>query len=173
MSEAEAMTRMRRRLMVGGGAASGALGGLLVAVLMLVLRVARGEDPWVGLKVAAYPFLREQALRPGFDAGAVALGLIDHLAVSAVWGVLFALLAFGLSRWATVGFGAAWGLIAMFVMTYLVLPLAGCLRVEESMPVGRSVLGHLAFGVATALAFLPFQRHEPRHAGRWATSGAS
>jgi len=61
----------------------------------------------------------------------------------------------------------------MFVMTYLVLPIAGCLRVEESMPVGRSVLGHVAFGVAMALAFLPFQRHQPRHVNhRWVTSGA-
>lgn len=172
MAEAEAMTRVRRRLMFGGGAAAGAIGGLVVGLLMVALRVAQGESPWVGLKVAAYPFLRDRVLRPGFDAGAVALGIVDHLAVSAVWGILFALLAFGLARWATVGFGAAWGLIAMFVMTYLVLPLAGCLRVEESMPVGRSVLGHLAFGVAMALAFLPFQRHQPRHADGWATSGA-
>lgn len=172
MAEADAMTRMRARLMVGGGAAAGAVGGLVVALLMLVLRAAEGQDPWVGMKVAAYPFLRDQVLRPGFDAGAVALGLVTHLAVSAVWGILFGLLAFGLARWATVGFGAAWGLIAMFVMTYLVLPLSGCLRVEESMPVGRSVFGHMAFGLATALAFLPFQRHEPRHVGRWAASSA-
>jgi hypothetical protein len=170
MAEADAMTRMRARRMVAGGAAAGAAGGLVVALLMLALRVAQGQDPWVGLKVAAYPFLHDRVLRPGFDAGAVALGLIGHLAVSAVWGVLFALLAFGLARWATIGFGAAWGLIAMFVMTYLVLPLSGCLRVEDSMPVGRAVFGHLAFGVATALAFLPFQRHEPRHVGRWAAS---
>jgi hypothetical protein len=174
MTETEGMTGSRTRRMIGGGALAGAIGGLVISLLMLALRGVRGEDPWVGLKVAGYPFLHDRVLRPGFDGGAVLLGLADHLAVSAVWGILFALLAFGLARWATVGFGAAWGLIAMFVMTYLVLPIAGCLRVEESMPVGRSVLGHVAFGVAMALAFLPFQRHQPRALNhRWMTSGAS
>jgi hypothetical protein len=167
MADTQLMTRTRARLMVGGGAIAGGIGGLVISLMMLAVRAGRGEDPWIGMKVAAYPFLRDRVLAPGFDGAAVALGLVDHLAVSAIWGILFALLAFGLTRLATIGFGAAWGLIAMFVMTYLVLPLAGCLRVEDAMPVGPSVLSHVAFGVATALAFLPFQRHEPRHADRW------
>jgi len=118
------------------------------------------------LKVAAYPFLGNRALSPGFDAAACALGLVAHFAVSVVWGMLFAGVAFGLSRWATVGFGAVWGLLVLFVMVYLVLPLAGAMRLEDVMAVRRAVLEHVTFGVAVGLAFLPFQRPEPRRAHR-------
>ncbi len=169
MAEHEPMTRTEdRHLMFAGGALAGLVGGLVVGALTLTAGAVRGQAPWVGMKIAAYPFLGDRVLRPGFDAGAVALGLLDHLAVSAVWGILFALLAFGLARWATVGFGAAWGLIVLFVMTYLVVPLAGATRLEDAMSVGPTVLAHVTFGVAVGLAFLPFQRpHADGHSHGW------
>jgi len=113
-------------------------------------------------KVAAYPFLGTRVLSPGFDAAACALGLLAHFAVSIVWGLLFAGVAFGLSRWATLGFGAVWGLLVLFVMVYLVLPLAGAMRLEDVMAVRPAILEHVTFGVAVGLGFLPFQRHESR-----------
>ncbi len=179
MARNQAMTRMAPpRLMAAGGALAGVIGGLVVGVLTLALRAVRGDAPWVALKLAAYPFLGERALRPGFDAATVALGLFDHLLVSAIWGILFALLAFGLSRWATVAFGAAWGLAALFVMMYLVVPLAGSTPVEYGMMVGSSVLVHVTFGVAMGLAFLPFQRPQPHRPIRgwhhgWPLTGPS
>ncbi len=164
MTETEAMTRTEGRHPVfAGGALAGVVGGLVVGVLALAARTVRGDAPWVGLKIAAYPFLGDRVLKPGFDGAALVLGVVDHLAVSAIWGILFALLAFGLSRWATVGFGAAWGLIVLFVMSYLVVPLAGATRVEDAMSVGPTVLAHVTFGVAVGLAFLPFQRPQTDH----------
>jgi hypothetical protein len=161
MAGHDAVTRNdERRLMFAGGAIAGAIAGVTIALLTAAAHLIRGESPWVGLKIAAYPFLGERVLRPSLDAGALALGVFDHLAVSAIWGVLFALLAFGLSRWATVAFGAAWGLMALFAMMFLVVPLAGATRLEEAMAVGPSVLTHVTFGLALGLAFLPFQRHQ-------------
>ncbi len=160
------MTQSRRRLISSGGAVAGLIGGAAVSLLVAVASALHGQDVWSGVKVAAYPFMGNRVLSPGFDAAACALGLLAHFGVSVVWGLLFAGLAFGLPRWATVGFGAVWGLLVLFVMSYLVLPLAGAMRVEELMKVRPAVLEHLTFGVALGLGFLPFQRHESRRSAR-------
>lgn len=171
MDELEAMTHTRRRLIFTGGAVAGLVGGVLVAALLGLTRAAHGQDFWTPLKVAAYPFMGDRTLHLGFDAAAVGAGLLAHLVVSAIWGVLFAAFTFGLPRWATVGFGAAWGLIVLFVMTYLVLPLSGAMRVEDGMAVRPAVVEHLVFGLVVGLAFLPFQRPEPRQQ-RWVSRTA-
>jgi hypothetical protein len=152
------MTQSPRRRILSGGAAAGLVAGAVVSLLVAVASALLRQDVWAGVKLAAYPFLGNRVLSPGFDAVACALGLVTHLAVSVVWGLLFARLAFGLSRWATVGFGAAWGLLVLFLMAYLVLPLVGAMRLEDVMAVRPAVLAHLTFGLAMGFAFLPFQR---------------
>jgi hypothetical protein len=166
MDEVEARTRARRRLIGMGGAAAGLVGGVVVGLLVTVASALHGQDVWRELKVAAYPFMGERAMSAGFDFAAVALGALAHLLVAAIWGALFASVAFGLSRWATVGFGAVWGLIVLFLMSYFVLPLTGAVRVEDVMEVRLAVLEHVTFGLAVGLAFLPFQRPESRHHDR-------
>jgi hypothetical protein len=166
MAEVEAMTQSRRRLILSGGAVAGLIGGAVVSLLVAVTRALQGRDVWAGFKLAAYPFMGNRVWSPGFDAAACVLGLIAHFAVSIAWGMLFAGVAFGLSRWATVGFGAVWGLLVLFVMAYLVLPLVGAMRLEEVLALRPAVLAHVTFGLAVGLGFLPFQRHEPRRRER-------
>jgi hypothetical protein len=166
MVQVDVTAATRRRLIVLGGAVAGVVGGMVVNLLIALASALAGRDVWVGFKVAAYPFVGARVMTPGFDAAAFALGLVDHLAVSVVWGVMFAAVAFGLSRWATVGFGAVWGLMVLFVMAFVVLPMAGAIRLEDAMALRPAVLAHVTFGLAVGLAFLPFQRHEPRGADR-------
>jgi len=168
MSEVAAMTHTRRRLILRGGAIAGVVGGVVISLLAAVTNALRGQDVWRVFKVAAYPFLHQRVTSPGFDAVPIALGLVDHFAVSIICGILFADLAFGLSRWATVGFGAVWGLLVLFAMTYLVLPMAGAVRLEDQMAIGPMVVEHVMFGIAVGLAFVPFQRLEARPTHRWA-----
>ncbi|HXJ18700.1 MAG TPA: DUF6789 family protein [Polyangia bacterium] len=167
MAEVDVMTHERRRLILEGGAVAGLVGGAVVSLLVAVASALQGQDVWRGLKIAAYPFLGDRVLLAGLDVAPVALGLLAHLVVAAIWGVLFAAVAFGLSRWATVGFGAVWGFVVLFVMVYLVLPAAGAARLEDAMVVRPVVLEHVTFGLAVGLAFLPFQRRESHLHDRW------
>jgi len=166
MADIDAQTPQgRRRLILGGGAVAGAIGGVVNIILGLARNTARGDDLWPALKGAASPFLHGRAHAPGFDLGAVALGLFDHFAISVTWGILFAIMCFGFSRVATVVAGAIWGIVVWIGMFYVVLPLVGLGSMARAAPVGGAVLTHVIFGLALGFGFLPFQqpRREPLH----------
>ena len=79
------------------------------------MALVKGIDPWqTALKGAAAPLSGEAAMRPGFEAGPVLLGLVCHFAVSIGWGLLFGLVAYGV----------AWGIVVWLGMFYVVLPHA-------------------------------------------------
>ncbi|MDB4953042.1 MAG: hypothetical protein JWO36_611 [Myxococcales bacterium] len=144
-----------------GGIVAGMIGGIAIALFLIIGNLASGRSVWQGLKGAGTPFLHERAAQPGFDLVAVVVGVLSHFAVSIVWGVLFALVFYGLSRGATMVAGVFWGIVVWLGMFYVVLPLVGMGQVAQTVPVGVAVFEHVLFGVALALGFLPFQ--EPRH----------
>ena len=143
---------------IEGGVVAGLAAGLLLTLMMTAMSLARGTDVWFGIKGAAAPFLGARAMTPGFDFGAVLLGLIVHLAISVAWTLPFSLLVHGLGKGATVLAGAVWGLVVWIGMFYVVLPLVGQGAMVRQSPVGRAIAYHVFFGVAAAVAFLPFQR---------------
>jgi hypothetical protein len=142
---------------VKGGALAGLAGGVVLTLFMLTMSAASGRDPWSAIKGAGAPFLGARAMVPGWDATAVLLGVLGHLAVSVVWGVLFGLLFFGLSRAATIVAGIFWGLVVWIGMYYVLLPILGLERMVAEAPVGRSIAYHVIFGLLVAVAFLPSQ----------------
>jgi hypothetical protein len=141
-----------------GGTVAGLAGGSLLVLFNLLMDLLRGRDPWVGIKLAAYPFVGEVALAPGFDPGPVLQGLTAHLGISVIWGVLFGLAAFGMSRAATVSFGIIWGVVSWIGMSYFVLPLASASVLTRGTPTLLGIAQHLVFGLAIGLGFLPYQR---------------
>jgi hypothetical protein len=155
-----------------GGVVAGLLAGLVLLVVRMVCGLVlsvfvammggeRGGPFWGALKLAAYPLLGQRAMQAGFDAPAVFIGLQVHFALSAAWGVLFALFVRGLSRKATMLAGALWGLEVWALMSRGLLPLVGARALVQGQPQALPVLEHLAFGVALALVFLPYQRPAP------------
>ncbi|MDI1450846.1 hypothetical protein [Polyangium sp. 6x1] len=146
---------------LSGGVIAGIFGGIVVSLYGLLSTVAHGGDPWVTFKGASAPFLHDRAFAPGFDAGAVVLGILLHFAVSITWGALFGLLVFGANVFRTLVFGAAYGVIVWFVMYRAVLPAVGLGDVALSAPVGPAILEHVVFGLALAIGFLPFQKRAP------------
>jgi len=141
-----------------GGAVAGIVGGIVIAFWTASVGAALGDDLWVATKTAAYPVVGPRVLLPGFDATAVLLGVVCHFAVSLVWGLLFAVVAFGLSRRATVWAGTLWGLLVWIGMFYVVLPLTGAGIITQTTPIARAIVEHLVFGLAVGVAFLPYQR---------------
>jgi uncharacterized protein DUF6789 len=151
-------TEVNRALL--GGVVAGVLAGIILSIILLLIMTGHGADPWMALKGAGAPFLRERAHQPGWDAGAVIVGVLSHLAVSVVWGVLFALVVYGFSRTATVISGVPFGLAVWIGMHYILLPLLGIPGGNQS-PVQALAL-HVIFGLAVAVAFLPYQSSVPR-----------
>jgi hypothetical protein len=141
-----------------GGAIAGLAGGFAISVMMIASALINGLDVWPGLKAAALPFLGPQVFEPGFDFFAVVAGMSTHFFVSMIWGVVFAVVAFGLSRVATLVAAAAWGLVVWFGMHWVALPLLGYADVVRAVPVNIALFQHLLFGLAMGIVFLPFQQ---------------
>jgi hypothetical protein len=149
-------TNEKRGNVIMGGVVAGLIGGIAIAIALVVAGLAQGQDIWPNLKGAGYVFLGERAMQPGFDLGAVLVGVASHLAVSIAWGLLFALLFYGASRPATIALGAVWGVIVWMVMAYIVMPIIGL--GTSKAPILLSIIEHLIFGLGVGIGFLPFQR---------------
>ncbi len=120
-------------------------------------RVAR-SGIWAALKLPAYPFVGERALEPGFDPNIVLLGVVNLLVVSIGWGVLFGLLALGLSRKATIAVGILWGMLFGWLAYYVVLPQIGGGPLTEGPRLPFIFLVFVPYGLAMATTFLLWQR---------------
>jgi hypothetical protein len=146
------------------GALAGLAAGVLLSVYLAVSATIKGLDVWASaFKGAAAPLLgTEVTSQPGFDAQPVLLGALCHLAVSAIWGVLFALLAYGMSRAMTMVFSAVWGVVVWVGMFYVVLPIVGLGDMARGAPIGSAILSHVFFGLALGATYLPMQRPRTR-----------
>ena len=143
---------------ITGGALAGLAGGFAITVMTVSSALINGVDVWPSFKAAALPFLGTSVLEPGFDLGAIMVGLSTHFFSSMLWGTVFAVLAYGLSRVATLVAAAGWGLVVWFAMHWVVLPLLGYADVARAIPVNFALFEHLLFGLAMGIVFLPFQK---------------
>lgn len=141
-----------------GGAIAGLAGGFAITLMTVASALINGLDVWPSFKTAALPFLGPRVFEPGFDAFGVMAGLSTHFFVSMVWGILFAVLAFGLSRVSTLAAAAAWGLVVWFGMHWVALPLFGYGDLAHAVPVNIALFQHLLFGLAMGVVFVPFQQ---------------
>jgi hypothetical protein len=158
--------RARRRAIGIGGVVAGLIGGAVIEALMMVIAAGRGDSVWRVLKMASSPFFHHRAMIGGFDAAPIVAGLLIHFAVSVAWGVLFAAVAFGLSRAATVGVGAVWGVVVYLVMFLIVLPLATG-HTPRMTNLALPLLQHIIFGLAVGVGFLPYQQERLAHRSWW------
>jgi hypothetical protein len=143
------------------GAFAGVAAGAVLTLMMILMSAARGKDVWYGIKGAAEPFLGARAMRPGFDLPAVLFGLVDHLVISGIWGILFALLFYGLSRERIIAAGILWGLVVWIGMYYVVLPIVGLASMQNDAPTGRAIFFHLIFSGAMTIAYFLYPRAFP------------
>jgi hypothetical protein len=91
------------------------------------------------LKVAALPFVGERVYRPDFDLPVVLLALNVVLVFSLAMGVLFALVARGLSRMATCAVAIAFGFVFWIVDMLILNPSPA--TVIEAIPSGLALAG--------------------------------
>ncbi len=152
---------LRRRAVIGG-----ALGGLAGVWIYLfygtVLQFAQGRDGWLALKLFALPVTPAAAMAAGFDALAVALGVLVPLVLGAALGALFGLATHRLDNDVKLPVGAAYGVLVWALGAGLVwpfLPASWRLHVGLVMPDWAAMIQAMVYGIFAAvgatLAALP------------------
>jgi hypothetical protein len=146
---------------VHGGAVAGIVGGVVLQLYFLLAAEVQRTDVWRAVKGPSAAFFGHRAAQSGFDALAVLVGIATHFAVASVWGILFGVVAFGLSRSATLIAGVGWGFTVWIGMFHVILPLVGLQNVASGTPIGLALLEHVIFGLSVAIGFFPYQREIP------------
>ncbi|WP_344137991.1 hypothetical protein [Saccharopolyspora halophila] len=122
------------------GAAAGLAGGVVFGVLMAVT----GMLPMVAMLVG------------GSGAG---IGIVVHLAISAILGAGFGLVAPFHGFWPLAGAGLAYGAVWWVLGGLLLMPLGlGMPILQFGAASIQSLLGHLIYGIVTAAAFYVIRR---------------
>ncbi|MEB3370962.1 hypothetical protein [Saccharopolyspora mangrovi] len=122
------------------GALAGIGGGLAFGILMTMM----GMLPMVAMLV-------------GSDSAAV--GAVVHLAISALLGAGFGLVVPFTRFWALLGAGVAYGVIWWVLGGLLLMPGGLGMPVLQMSPSAmQSLIGHLIYGIVTALIFYGFRR---------------
>jgi hypothetical protein len=171
----EASRRIDGRF-VGLAAVSGAAGGVVMAMWMMIYSAATNNGFWTPLNVCMASFIyrsdaqmmmHEMMMHPGMMSmnaalipSHLAVGFLLHMAFSVVVGISFALILFAAMRvlrlplLATrLGYTAAavvGGLVLYGLMMYVILPVANPLMVDMT-PRGAFIVGHILYGLTFGL----------------------
>lgn len=134
----------------GAALSSGALAGILAGSVMMLVAMIRGGVTYAGFwlppKLVAGLWFDTNALLG--DGGVIVAGLFTHLAVSAFWGVVFALLVGRQgSTMLGIGVGLLYGIAIWAFMTWLVLPWTNDLMAARTNTIpGWWFAYHLVYG---------------------------
>jgi hypothetical protein len=150
-------SRTDGRTWMGGVARVGATIGISAGGILLLWNASAAAlgpgDLWAAIKAPAFPLLREMALAPGFETGAVLAGLGAHYLLSIMWGVLFAASVSAWPRPWIAYAGIMTGALAWVWMQFVVLPVSGAAVLTGQTLSLSSFTGHLVFGAALAVAY--------------------
>ena len=163
---------------VGLAALSGAAGGVVMAMWMMIYSAATGNGFWTPPNVCMASFIyrsdgemmvKEAMMHPGMsmdapvNASHLAVGFVVHMGFSIVVGVVFALVLlfairalrlpllttrYGYSAAAVIG-----ALILYALMMYLILPppIGANPVIPDVTPRGAFIIGHILYGVTFGL----------------------
>lgn len=136
------------------GALAGVVGGLAMTASAMVLASWYGYDIWVPLKAIAGIALGPSAIaQVGFVAGPVVIGLLIHLAVSALLGGLFGVVTRRLLRLPSdYGVPAVAGLV-FGLLLWLAAFLAAPALIPQLMAIAAPafMIQHIVFGTVTGI----------------------
>jgi hypothetical protein len=144
------------------GAISGVIAGIAMAMLLLIVNLARGVGVWRPLYLFAATFNPSWARASGFELAPLLVGMLLHLIVSTLFGAIFAVLVrfvlpTAVSLTVAAILGLLWGLALLVVMTFAITPGADPALVRAVMHDGGAfiwwVVAHLLYGGVLGAAF--------------------
>jgi uncharacterized membrane protein YagU involved in acid resistance len=156
-------TRKQNRLLgfLIAGAIAGMLGGVMMAMFtMLATATYLHMGFFTPLYVIASPLAGPQSMMTAmhggtfyFALGPAVLGLVVHMMWSALWGIIFGLIASGLhlrGAAAVIG-GMVYGVLVMLVMSFIVAPIVGAPNFFQLLGWPTWTIGHVLFGMVVGL----------------------
>jgi hypothetical protein len=143
------------------GAIAGMIGGAMMAMFtMLATATYLHMGFFTPLYVMASPLTGPQSMMTAMHAGTfyfalgpAVLGLVVHMMWSALWGIIFGLIAAGLhlrGAAAVVG-GMVYGVLVMLAMSFIVAPIVGAPNFFQLLGWPTWTIGHLLFGMVVGL----------------------
>ena len=145
------------------GLLAGLIAGAVELAALIGLLLAQGVSIWVPVRMTAAIVLGQGVLPPpeSFDGAATAIALTLHFGLSAVYGMVIALLIRRLERMPALAVGAAFG-IAVWLLNYFVLaPSFFPWLIAQRGALSTPFL-HAIFGVAAVGAYLAMAARERR-----------
>lgn len=144
------------------GAVGGLIGGMAMAMFSMLVAISR-DGFWAPVRGITSVVFGDEHYGGGFDFWTVAVGAAGHMMNSIVLGALFALMAgLVLTRASSVATWMAGAVFGLALWVAMVLIVAGGLQgsdlFADSVPQWAWVVGHLMFGVITAMVVTGVQR---------------
>lgn len=144
------------------GAVGGVAGGVLMALWSMMAMWLTGAGFWTALNLIAHTVFASVPLDAAFSLPALVIGVIVHIVMAIMFGVLFASLmtpATGRTpTTATSAFsGIAYGIAIWLVMQFLVWSAADAVAASAFTPWIFGV-GHVIYGLTLGLAVGPVRR---------------
>jgi hypothetical protein len=145
------------REMVEAGAVSGLVGGVAMVVFATIYAAAAGLGFWTPVEAIAQTVLG----RGMTGASAIVVGVAIHVAVSMLFGIVFAIVTpRDVAPAPAVAFGMFGGLAILVMMDLIVLPVVNpAVRSQliwgsspHALPVGVAFAMHLIYGLGLSLA---------------------
>lgn len=159
------------REVVQAGTIGGLIGGVAMALFATIYDAIVGYGFWTPVRAIAATVLGHDATTMG--ASAILLGLVIHLAVSIVFGIIFAAITTrDMPPAAAIAFGMFAGLTILVVMSLVVLPLINPTArarlmwgtYPRSLPVLVAFVIHLLYGLGLSLVPWLRRQYVMRHA---------
>jgi len=145
----------RTSVPVGPGVVGGLIGGIAMAMIMMVVTATKGMGFFKPLYLIAATFHQSWAMQSGFALGPVLVGAMLHMMLSIMFGLVFVVAlpmvarsGTGASIWIIAGM--VWGVIVLAVNQYIVLPIvnpAMATATGMSDMIFWWVVAHLMFGL--------------------------
>jgi hypothetical protein len=140
------------------GALAGLAGGIAMSAIGALISFAIQESVWRTPKqIAAFLFGSTALASPGFDFAPVLVGSLIHLALSMLFGVLYAILISRVFRVTTeygapvVG-GLVYGLLIWLVAYFIVVPILNPALLDVYAP--SFIIQNLVYGTVVGLVYM-------------------
>lgn len=152
---------------VGGGAVAGIIAGIVMAMFTMMYAGMMGMGFWMPLRLIAATLFGVDALVG--TGGVLFVGLVLHMVVSAVFGIIFAaIVGARTSGAAAVGWGLIYGVAIWAVMGFLVVPVANStMNPRLPMMAGAFFIEHLLFGITLGITPALMRRFAGREPGEF------
>lgn len=146
------MNRQALRL----GAIGGMLGGAMMAMWSMIVLWLTGAGFWTPLNLIAHTLWRGAPLDATFSWGALVLGMVVHLMMAILLGVVFSVAAarYPASRTTLLGAGMVYGVVVWLLLQYVLWPLVDA-AAAQAFTAWVFAVGHLLYGMVTAMVVAP------------------